>query len=804
MIRLSIALVALAAVQAPVVAQGQLLGRAVLPGSSFRPGVTSGTMIGDGPINGIPVPFVNEQPVQGVSAIAPLFSGIYIAMSDNGFGSLENSADYTLALYFIRPDFFQPFGGTGRIQVLGSLELSDPQNLIPFPIANEFTAGRPLTGADFDIESFQIAPDFTFWIGDEFGPYLLHFNLLGQLIEAPIALPDGSRGELRSPQNGGNEEASTVRVMNAINGHAAQFGSPRPVCSPWHVMLDDGNPATVVGSRQNPPVGLAPASSEIHNVASLQRAGYAVVPYTINDEPRMTELLELGVDGIISDSPDVLYETVKNFDADGDGVAGDYLDAAGLIDINKVDAQGHRGGRNLRPENTLPGMEVALDYFMTTLELDCGVTRDGVAVLGHDPYVAAITARRTDGTPYLTEDEVLVSSLTVAEIQAQFVRDVLIPSRPNQTNNLALSPVSVLYSLLTGMPSGPYTTPTLQQVFDFVLFYELFYTVGPGRNHPEASRRALNASRVRFNVETKINPRTDMDERGNVFASRTVAPAPFAQAVAGTIVANSMQARADVQSFDYRTLLEVQRTYPAIRTVCLFGDFPKVGEFGDGTNLQPDASGNTPWLAGLEWPYRVTADDFPFAVRRSGGFEGMALSTDGTKLLPMLERPLQGGVPGQLLIYEFDLTTGQYNGVQHQYQLDPAGSAIGDYTMFSPTNGLIIERDGSQGRLDGFKRVFEVRLNPNGGPVVKRQAIDLLDIADPAGLSFGQPGDVGIGSRFAMPFVTIEGILYFGPNLIGVLNDNNFPFSVGRHVGTGAPDDNEFVVLLLDTPLGNF
>jgi glycerophosphoryl diester phosphodiesterase len=28
-----------------------------------------------------------------------------------------------------------------------------------------------------------------------------------------------------------------------------------------------------------------------------------------------------------------------------------------------------------------------------------------------------------------------------------------------------------------------------------------------------------------------------------------------------------------------------------------------------------------------------------------------------------------------------------------------------------------------------------------------------------------------------------------------VLNDNNFPFSVGRHVGSSRPDDEELIVL---------
>ncbi|HMQ21958.1 MAG TPA: hypothetical protein PKE00_05675 [Planctomycetota bacterium] len=63
-------------------------------------------------------------------------------------------------------------------------------------------------------------------------------------------------------------------------------------------------------------------------------------------------------------------------------------------------------------------------------------------------------------------------------------------------------------------------------------------------------------------------------------------------------------------------------------------------------------------------------------------------------------------------------------------------------------------------------------------------------------------GDVGIGAQFAFPFVTIEDVLFFSPTRIGVLNDNNFPFSVGRHVGADRPDDNEFILLELSEALG--
>lgn len=113
-------------------------------------------------------------------------------------------------------------------------------------------------------------------------------------------------------------------------------------------------------------------------------------------------------------------------------------------------------------------------------------------------------------------------------------------------------------------------------------------------------------------------------------------------------------------------------------------------------------------------------------------------------------------------------------GVQYRYRLDARGTNIGDFVMFGPQHGLVIERGPSQGRLDGFKAVYEVILGAPGTEVGKTLAVDLLNITDPDRISEpAQPGDVGLGERFA------------------------FPFSVGRHAGSGRPDDNEFIVIRL-------
>ncbi len=333
-----------------------------------------------------------------------------------------------------------------------------------------------------------------------------------------------------------------------------------------------------------------------------------------------------------------------------------------------------------------------------------------------------------------------------------------------------------------------------------MVFYENYYRVGPGSSHPGAQRRILNAQNIRFNIETKINPRQQ-------FAPLTIGPTPFANTVASVIVANNLQQRADIQSFDFRTLLVVQENYPAIRTVYLFGDFPifanpSIPGSDDSTNLQDEFGANTPWLAGLYWPYRQTSRSNPFRAATSGGFEGMALSSDGTKLLPLLERPLANGELNTLLIHEFNLANKQYTGVRYRYKLDTRGTNIGDFVMFNATDGLVIEREGSQGDLNGFKAIFEIKLRRPGDEVGKRLAVDLLNIADPNSISLPAPvGDVGLGSRFAFPFTTIEDVFVIDSTHIGVLNDNNYPFSLGRHIGTGQSDDNEFILIQLDRPL---
>ena len=192
-----------------------LEGRAVLPADTFAAGPPSGFAI-TGDTNKRTVPFAS-QPVQGFSAVLPKWNGNWLVMPDNGYGAKGNSADFRLRWYEVKTDW-----SAGNVGVVGYTELSDPDHLIPFKIVNE-NLDRVLTGADFDLESFRQMPDNTFWFGEEFGPYLLHTDVAGHLIDAPIptpypaALAPFTRGRpfVQSPDNPAFGGLATVDARRA-------------------------------------------------------------------------------------------------------------------------------------------------------------------------------------------------------------------------------------------------------------------------------------------------------------------------------------------------------------------------------------------------------------------------------------------------------------------------------------------------------------------------------------------------------------------------------------------------------------
>ena len=202
-------------------AQAVLVGYARLPAETFRDGPPSTNRPGLGWLQ--PKPRWESQPVQGISSLRPagaltntgmVAGGSFWALSDNGFGAKANSASYLLCIYRLRFHWKTAAGGDGSVELEETVELRDPHARAGFPIEREEEAGRRLTGADFDPESMDVGADGSFWIGEEFGPYLLHFSAAGVLLSPPIpARVAGADGavEVRSPDHPGGGRSNLGR-----------------------------------------------------------------------------------------------------------------------------------------------------------------------------------------------------------------------------------------------------------------------------------------------------------------------------------------------------------------------------------------------------------------------------------------------------------------------------------------------------------------------------------------------------------------------------------------------------------------
>jgi hypothetical protein len=182
----------------------KLVDRQVLPAMTFGEPVPSGALIETA--NGVPVPF-DAQPVQGFSGNLVQPDGSYLVLSDNGYGTKANSGDFLLAVHRLVDV------GDGALEVApGGFTLSDPYRHVTWDLTRE---DRRLTGSDFDLESLRQAEDGTFWFGEEFGPYLLHTDAAGRLIEAPVPLPG-----VQSPDNPELEGEANLASSKGFEGMA--------------------------------------------------------------------------------------------------------------------------------------------------------------------------------------------------------------------------------------------------------------------------------------------------------------------------------------------------------------------------------------------------------------------------------------------------------------------------------------------------------------------------------------------------------------------------------------------------------
>ena len=201
---------------------------------------------------------------------------------------------------------------------------------------------------------------------------------------------------------------------------------------------------------------------------------------------------------------------------------------AGITDVtvSTFDIEAHRGGRALFPENTLVSFANALSMGVDTLELDIGVTRDGVLVISHERWLNPDLARGADGN-YVAAPGVPFEQLSLDEVKQYDVGQI--------------RPGSIYAAQFPDQHAVPgVKIPTLKELIDLV-------------------RRSGN-THVRLNIETKIDP-NNPDE--------SPPPERFVALLLDLLRAEKFEDRVMVQSFDWRTLQLVQKLAPKIPTVYL-------------------------------------------------------------------------------------------------------------------------------------------------------------------------------------------------------------------------------------------
>ena len=221
------------------------------------------------------------------------------------------------------------------------------------------------------------------------------------------------------------------------------------------------------------------------------------------------------------------------------------------MSAHAMEIQGHRGARGLLPENTIPAFERAIELGVDVLELDLGMTRDGVPVVHHDRALDPDRTRDAAGA-WLAPPGPFVNTLDLARLSEFDVGAAAPGSR-------------IAKRFPEQVPRDGARIPTLAQVL--------------------ALGKRPGANGVRFNIETKVTP---------LAPEETAGPEEFARAVIGVLRAQGMLDRANLQSFDWRVLHEARKLAPDLSTVCLTAERRWID------NILRGRPGPSPWTAGLD------------------------------------------------------------------------------------------------------------------------------------------------------------------------------------------------------------
>jgi len=235
----------------------------------------------------------------------------------------------------------------------------------------------------------------------------------------------------------------------------------------------------------------------------------------------------------------------------------------------KIKIYGHRGARGLSPENTIPAYKTGLAIGIDVVDMDVGITKDGVVVVTHNYALNPDITRDPNGKWIPKDKKILIKDLTFAQLKKYDV------GRLNPNNEYGDS-FPNQHSV-----DGTHIS-SLAQVIEYT--------------------KKTSGDKIGFQVEAKTDP---------AHPNWTITPEKFAEAIVNVLKQEKVNDRTELQAFDWRVLLAAQKLDPKLATAYLT-------DHGIAANMtSPD-----PEIAGL-WSAGYLLKDFdnsiPKMIAKLGG-----------------------------------------------------------------------------------------------------------------------------------------------------------------------------------------
>lgn len=230
------------------------------------------------------------------------------------------------------------------------------------------------------------------------------------------------------------------------------------------------------------------------------------------------------------------------------------------VNYDVFDLEAHRGGRDVRPENTLYSYAYAIELGATSIECDMQLTKDGQIVMSHNPILNSDITRDENGN-YIENNKYDIRLMTVDELK-KFDVGIMDPNCGE-------------YYDLHGKTQFTYDAkiPTLEELMQLIQSY--------------------GDKNIVLNIETKSYP-----DPASAGYKNNADPKKFVEVFNNIVKKYDMEDRVVLQSFDWQTLIEMKKLNPNISTSALWQEQPSWGRNSE--SLRRYEKKKSPWLGGLD------------------------------------------------------------------------------------------------------------------------------------------------------------------------------------------------------------